>query len=142
MLWRAPHSGVPEQPRVEASQRLGQGEAQGQEVSVVCVRKKVPRDHLTQCGSRRFARKMLDPASQVLVVLRGGSFWVSWQGRGVPSHGGGAKSGERHFVGSGGSQDLLLQEVLRRGLEVHQLSGDVDVARIEPFDDIKVAVKR
>ena len=36
----------------------------------------------------------------------------------------------------------LLQEVLRQGLEVHQLSGVVDVARIEPFDDVKVVVKR
>ena len=36
----------------------------------------------------------------------------------------------------------LLQEVLCRGLGVHQLSGVVDVARVEPFDDEKVAVKR
>ena len=36
----------------------------------------------------------------------------------------------------------LLQEVLRHGLEVHQLSGVVDVARVEPFDDVKVVVKR
>ena len=36
----------------------------------------------------------------------------------------------------------LLQEVLRRGLQVHQLSGVVDVARVEPFDDVKVVVKR
>ena len=27
-------------------------------------------------------------------------------------------------------------------LEVHQLSGAVDVARVEPFDDVKVTVKR
>ena len=36
----------------------------------------------------------------------------------------------------------LLQEVLRQGLEIHQLSGVVDVARVEPFDDVKVVVKR
>ena len=36
----------------------------------------------------------------------------------------------------------LLQEVLRQGLEVHQLSGFVDVARIEPFDDVGVVVER
>ena len=36
----------------------------------------------------------------------------------------------------------LFQEVLRRVLEVHQLSGVVDVARAERFDDVKVAVKR
>ena len=37
---------------------------------------------------------------------------------------------------------LLLQEVLRWGLEVHHLSGVVDVARVEPLDDVNVAVKR
>ena len=35
-----------------------------------------------------------------------------------------------------------MREVLRQGLEVHQLSGVVDVARVEPFDDVKVVVKR
>ena len=35
----------------------------------------------------------------------------------------------------------LLQEVLRRGLEVHQMSGVVDVAWAEPFDDVEVAVE-
>ena len=36
----------------------------------------------------------------------------------------------------------LAQEACQRGLTVHPLSGDIDVHVVDPFDSIKVALKR
>ena len=102
---------------------------------------RVSKDHMTQFWCQR-AQKRLNPTSLLVVGLRGG----------VPSEGTGKEvvsppmvvpnQVRGTYLEVADHRTLLLQEVLRGGLEVHQLSGVVDVARVKPFDDVKVTVKR